>query len=73
MADINNPSLVPQVPRAAEDAAGEGGEAVATFSNYKAPLWARRAVAVPMPGALQPGAAVESNLPVGAALTAKCG
>ena len=28
----------------AEDAAGEGGEAVATFSNYIAPPWAKIAV-----------------------------
>ena len=28
-----------------EDAAGEGGEAVATFSNYQAPLWAREVAA----------------------------
>ena len=47
MTDVN--AALQQLPPPAEDAAGEGGEAVATFSNYNAPAWARRAATPPSP------------------------
>lgn len=40
MASIPHINKVPTQPQQAEDAAGEGGEAVATFANYVAPAWA---------------------------------